>query len=271
MPTIQDFCDALDRICPRQLAEDWDNVGLLAGDPSVTVQRVMTCLTITPESAAEAIEQACQLIVSHHPLPFRPIQRITTDQTPTRLLWELIRAGVAIYSPHTGFDSAAQGINQQLARILGLDSAQPIEPFEDAGDDKPAGDLTGLGGGRWGAFPEPQSVDLIADRLKQSLGLGSIRLVGNADHPVQRIAIACGSGGSFLRRAARLGCDGFVTGETDFHTCLAARADGIALFLLGHYASERFAVERLATELQQRFPTANIWASNNESDPIVSR
>ena len=104
MTKIQQVCEYLDQFAPTRLAEEWDNVGLLTGDRAAECQKIMTCLTVTPDSAAEAIEQGASLIVSHHPLPFRPLKRLTTDSTPSRLVWELARANVAIYSPHTGFD-----------------------------------------------------------------------------------------------------------------------------------------------------------------------
>src|SRR5688572_13285580 len=128
MTKLHDLCAFLERFAPARLAEDWDNVGLLVGDRERSVTRVMTCLTITPISAQEAIDEQADVIVTHHPLPFRPLKRLTTDSVPGRLLWELIRAGIAIHSPHTAFDSAAAGINQRLAAGLGLTDIQPLVP-----------------------------------------------------------------------------------------------------------------------------------------------
>ena len=128
MTTIQKICEFLDQFAPTLLAEDWDNVGLILGDPSREASKIMTCLTVTPESANEAIEKEVDLIVSHHPLPFSATKRITTDQTPTRMIWELARAGVSIYSPHTAFDSAVEGINQMLCNRLEIQSTDPIIP-----------------------------------------------------------------------------------------------------------------------------------------------
>jgi len=128
MTTIQTVCDYLERYAPTDLAEDWDNVGLILGDPELPCAKVMTCLTITPESASEAIGNGVDLIVSHHPLPFRPVQRITTALTPTKLIWDLARAGVSVYSPHTAFDSATQGINQMLCDRLQLTQTESLIP-----------------------------------------------------------------------------------------------------------------------------------------------
>src|SRR6476620_12780141 len=141
MTTVKDICDFLERFAPAELAADWDNVGLLVGDRAQKVERVMTCLTITPSVAAEAIRERADLIVTHHPLPFKPLKRLTADQPAGRILLDLIRAGISIHSPHTAFDSAAAGINQQLAEGLGLTEIQPLEPT-DVG--------TGVGSGRFG-------------------------------------------------------------------------------------------------------------------------
>ncbi len=258
-PTIQNICDFLDAFAPTRLAEEWDNVGLLVGDPSGVASKVMTCLTITPESVAEAIDQAADLIVTHHPLPFRPLQRLTTEQPSSRMLWELIRAGVSIYSPHTGFDSAASGINQSLAERIGLTQIKPLLAR--------AGEPDGLGAGRIGNLAGEKLSDLLK-KIRQQFQLESIRFVGHSDANVSNVAIACGSGGSFLPAAIAAGCDTFVTGEATFHSCLEAKASHVSLVLMGHYGSERFAIEMLGEKIADQFPDLNVWASARESDPI---
>jgi dinuclear metal center YbgI/SA1388 family protein len=129
MPRVADICSFLDRFALQELAADWDNVGLLLGDPAAEVQRLMTCLTVTPEVVAEAIEGGVQLIVAHHPILFRGVKRLTTSTSDGRLIWPLARAGVAVYSPHTAFDNCAGGINDILARRLGLIDVCPLRPF----------------------------------------------------------------------------------------------------------------------------------------------
>lgn len=263
MLPLADVIAFLDSFAPAYLAEDWDNVGLLVGDPRESASRVMTCLTITPASCAEAIAKRAELIVTHHPLPFRALKRLTTATTPGKLLLDLVRAGIAVHSPHTAFDSAAEGINQQLAAGLGLVDVRPLLPRkspEEGSDD--------LGSGRWGRLPEPVSLRVLADRLKTYLQIGGLHAVGDDRTLIQTAAVACGSAGSFLEPAISAGCQLLVTGETNFHTCLEAEAQGVALLLPGHFASERFAVVRLAEILSAQFPTLTIWASEVERDPL---
>lgn len=118
--------DYLKQLAPLELAADWDNVGLLLGDPAQPVERVLTCLTVTPESAAEAIAERVQLIVAHHPILFRGVKRLTASTAEGRMLLDLARAGIAVYSPHTAFDNCAGGINDLLAARLELTKVEPL-------------------------------------------------------------------------------------------------------------------------------------------------
>ncbi len=270
MITINQLTTYLENFAPLRLAEDWDNVGLLMGDRGQPVQRVMTCLTLTPESTEEAIAEKAQLVVAHHPLPFNALRKLTTDTTAGRMLWQLANAGIAIYSPHTAFDSAEFGINRQLADAIGLSHVCPLRACEDAvpdGGSEPGGDA--LGAGRMGRI-ETTTLSDLAGRLSDFLGLPGLRAVGNGEDKVSKIAIACGSGGSFLGAASARGCNGFITGEMTFHDCLAARAQGISVLLTGHFASERFACETLAARMAGDFPDLSVWPSRSESDPIIA-
>jgi len=132
MTTVADVTGWLEQFAPARLAESWDNVGLLWGDPAEPVQRVMTCLTVTPATAAEAIEERAALIVSHHPVLFSGVKRIRADLPETRHLWKLARAGIAIASPHTAFDNAHKGINDILCRRFGLVNVAPLRPWADS-------------------------------------------------------------------------------------------------------------------------------------------
>jgi len=259
LPQVRQLGDFLARQAPLDLAEDWDNVGLLVGDAARPVQRVMTCLTVTPASAAEAVRERADLVVTHHPLPFRPLKQLTTQTTAGRLLLQLIQAEVAVYSAHTAYDSALRGINQRLADGCGLLRCQPIVPSPTQ---------PGLGAGRWGELPEPVSLSAVTQRVAGLLHLTGLLRVGPPHQLVRRVAVACGSAGQFLTAAREAGCDLLITGETNFHTCLEAEATGMALLLAGHFASERFGMEQLAAELAAAFPDVVVWPSRAERDPL---
>lgn len=260
MTTVGDVVACMEQFAPLTLAEQWDNVGLLVGDRSWPVNRLVTCLTITPAVVAEAVESGANLIVTHHPLPFRALKKITSDSTAGRLLLNLILGKIAVYSPHTAFDSARAGINQYLAIGLGLQDITPIVPAADVDAE--------VGSGRFGSLGEEVPLEEMANRLKNFLGIQSVRVVGSKGQLITRVAIACGSGGTFLDAAGRLGCDCLITGETSFHTCLEAESRGVGLILPGHFASERFALLTLADYLADLLADVEVWASRSERDPL---
>lgn len=256
---VADVAAFLESFAPPALAEDWDNVGLLIGDAGAAVERMMTCLTVTEDVADEAVREQAQLIVAHHPILFRAVQRITNESPEGRTLLKLLRAGIAVYSPHTAFDSAAGGINQRLAESLGLREIEPIRRVE--GD-------SAAGGGRLGNLPVEESLDEFLTRVRNSLQVRAVEYVGGRQERVRRVGVACGSAAEFLADAASAGCQVLLTGEARFHACLEARAIGVAMVLAGHYATERPGVEALAGVLQKEFSEMAVWASRVERNPL---
>ena len=259
MPTIAHVTDALEQIAPLRLAADWDSVGLLVGSRRPQIARVMTCLSLTPDVAGEAVREQADMVVAHHPLPFRPVPRITDDTSTGRVLLDLLRAGIAVWSSHTAWDSAAGGVNDQLATLLGLDRVAPIEP--DA--------LHPLAGfGRAGAAPAGWSVAQLSRHIAGRLGTKGVQLVGDGGREAGRVGIVCGSGGESLAAVRQAGCTTFLTGEIKLHQALEARAAGVAVIAVGHHASERFAMDVLAGRLMGALPGLHCWASHDETDPI---
>lgn len=255
-----DVCAFMESFAPKALAEDWDNTGFLVGDRAQACSRVMTCLTITPETVQEAVRLGADMIISHHPTPFRPLKELTSETTVGRLLRTLVKNDIALYCPHTSFDSAPQGINQQLAEGLGLREIAPFAPNPECGG----------GTGRMGVFREEKSLRAFLESVKALLGLSFVQYVGDLERPVRRVGIGCGAAGEFLRWALRFNCDVFLTGETNFHTCLEAKAQGIALVLATHFAGEKYACDRLADVLRENLPELEyVWASRDETEPLV--
>ncbi|MBL4884856.1 MAG: Nif3-like dinuclear metal center hexameric protein [Planctomycetaceae bacterium] len=260
--TVHGVCTFLDQFAPLRTAESWDNVGLLLGDASREIDSLMTCLTLTPDVAAEAIKNKVGLIVAHHPILFRAVQRLTTDTTEGRMLLELAENRIAVYSPHTAFDSATGGINQQWCELLNLQQTQSLRPF-----DEEKAELS-TGAGRCGDLPNPVSLSQLIQQVKGVCSLNHLQYVGNCDSEIRRVGVACGAAAEFMNEAALLDCDVLITGEARFHACLEARTKNISLIIVGHYASERFACEQLANALQTEFPKLTTRASEIESDPV---
>lgn len=132
MPAVSDVVAYLDRFAPPRLAADWDNTGLLLGDTTRPADRILTCLTVTPDVVAEAVAEGAQLIVTHHPILFRGAKKLSSLTTEGRLLGPLLATGIAVYSPHTSFDNCPGGINDTLATRFGLTGVKPIRPKDGA-------------------------------------------------------------------------------------------------------------------------------------------
>ncbi len=265
MPTVAEVAQRLEAFAPPSLAEEWDNVGLLWGDREQPVERMLTCLTLTPAVAREAIDRQVGLVVTHHPLPFQPMRQATTDTPAGAILWQLARAGVSIYSPHTSFDSTSGGINDQLAAALELRQVVSLLP-----SDRTNGEPTpqAVGAGRIGTLAQPTPLGELAERLMSFLEVDHLRMLGAAEREIEVVAIACGSGGSLFDAAVARSAEVIVTGEASFHSLLALESAEVAAMLTGHYASERFALEWLARWLANQFPTCQVEASRQERDPL---
>ena len=252
----------LERIAPLRLAAAWDSVGLLVGSRRGSVERVMTCLTLTPDVAAEAVRERIDLVVTHHPLPFRPVARLTADTAPGRVLLELVAAGIAVWSGHTAWDSAAGGINDQLAALLHLAHVTPITPDE-------VSPLAGFG--RAGAAALGVTVGDLALRAGAALGAAAVQVSAPSDRPAGRVGIVCGSGGDLVAEVAAAGCATFLTGELKLHEALAAAAHGLAVIAVGHHASERFSMDALGRRLAEALPGLHCRPSAADTDPLMWR
>jgi dinuclear metal center YbgI/SA1388 family protein len=126
---LAELLATLEDLAPLAAAEDWDNVGLILGDPAADISAVMTCLTLTADVAEEAIREPVGLVVTHHPLLFKPVKQVTAVTAEGRILLSLLRQGISVYSPHTAWDNAPLGINQQLAELFELQDVRPLRPI----------------------------------------------------------------------------------------------------------------------------------------------
>lgn len=267
MAAIADIITALERIAPLRLAAEWDAVGLLVGTRRTTIGRVMTCLTLTEQVAREAIREGVDMVVSHHPLPFRPVARITDDSATGRVLLELIGAGIALWSSHTAWDSAAGGINDQLAAWMRLTRVVPLQP-------DPVEPAVGVG--RAGDAPAGITVADLARSLMTSLAaadasvaIAGCQIAGDPTRPAGRVGIICGSGGDLVDVVRAAGCTTLVTGEIRLHDALAATAAGMSVIAVGHHASERFSMGVLARRLAESVPGISCFASREDADPLA--
>lgn len=262
MPALATVIEALEAIAPLRLAAPWDAVGLLVATRRPAIGRILTCLSITPAIVREAVAERIDLVVAHHPLPFKPVARLVDASLPGSLLLDLAAAGIGVWSAHTAWDSAAGGINDQLAALLGLADVRPLVP--DAVDPT-------VGTGRGGLPNGPATattVAALATRLCRALSVGGAHVVGDPGRPAGRVGIVCGSGGECLPLVAAAGCRTFVTGELRLHDALAADHADVAVVAVGHQASEQFGMQSLGRRLVAALPGLECIESHADRDPL---
>jgi dinuclear metal center YbgI/SA1388 family protein len=249
------------------LAESWDAVGLVCGDPDDEVRRVLFAVDPTAAVVDEAVETGAQLLVTHHPLFLTPVHGVPADDPKGRLVHRLVRAGAALFVAHTNADRAAgSGVNDALVDVLGLVDAVPLEP---AADDPRAGL------GRVGRLVEPLTLRQFAERAAAVLPatVGGVRAAGDPDRVVGTVAVCGGSGGSLLGAAAAAGADVLLTSDLKHHPVSEALEEpGPALCDVAHYASEwpwlPVAAELLRADLDGRVEVA---VSTRPTDPWSCR
>jgi len=257
--TIRAIADALETLAPLALQEDYDNAGLQVGLIEDEVTGVLLCLDITEDIVAEALRLGCNLVVSHHPLIFRPLKRVTGATYQQRCVMEAVRHGIALYSAHTNLDNAEDGVNYRIASLIGLRSLEWLE-------EKPAAEGLAGGSGVIGDLPTPENATDFLRRLKDSFGVKCLMHTDPSGLTLRRIAL-CGGAGSFLMDDARAkGADAFITGEISYHHYFDA--DGMLLVALGHYESERFTPDLLRDFLAARFPDLRIEMTSVDTNPI---
>ena len=223
--------DALFEQMPKELAEGYDNVGLLAGSRKNTVTTVLCALDLNSRVVDEAIAAGAELIVTHHPILFRGRKNLCEDDPEGAMLVKLVRAGIALIAMHTNFDASENGVNDALAAKLGLANVAAHES-----------------GMRMGDIEETKLASLAGD-VQDKLG-GVVRRYGNAGDIVRRVAVMGGSGGDYANIALENGCDCFITGEIGYHYALDMYDRGMCVLEAGHAATELPAVGLLAEKLK---------------------
>jgi dinuclear metal center YbgI/SA1388 family protein len=252
-PRITDLLDLLDEIAPSSTSEEWDNPGLQVGNLFGETDRIVLSLDPTLEAVRETAGRRAQVLLSHHPLLFRPISCLDRDRSPGNVISEALTNGISLIAAHTNLDVALGGINDILADLLDLTDLQFLQKTSKGGD---------AGLGRIGTLPEPMTLGRFTELLKATLSADTVHVVGEADVMVNRVAVVGGSGGSMVPVASQMHADLLVTGDVTHHQALEARNLGLALIDAGHFRTERAALKafagRLMSALKERHWDAEV-------------
>ncbi|KEI45361.1 Nif3-like dinuclear metal center hexameric protein [Saccharopolyspora rectivirgula] len=265
---IKDVLAVLEEAYPPALAESWDAVGLVCGDPEEPVHRVLFCVDPVEATVDEAVQAGAQLLVAHHPLLLRGVHGVPANSHKGRVVHQLIRSGVALYCAHTNADSAVPGVSDALAAALGLSVRAPLAPHAE-------GAATGLG--RIGELPEAEPLRDFVQRVANALPTTAwgVRAAGDPQQPVRTVAVCGGAGDSFLAAAQEAGVDAYVTADLRHHPAAEhlAQADvpGTkvpALVDVAHWASEWPWCQQAADIVTAALPdTVEVLVSTRRTDP----
>lgn len=262
MITVGDVVDVLEAAYPPALAESWDAVGLVCGDPADAVTKVLVCVDPVEATVAEALELGAQLVVAHHPLLLRGVHGVPASTPKGGLVHRLVRAGAALFCAHTNADAADPGVSDALAAAIGLTVVGPLTPNDDG--------RTGIG--RLGELPAAEPFATFVERVAAALPAtaGGVRGAGDPDRPIRTVAVSGGAGDSYLGAVAKLGVDAYVTADLRHHPASEhLAADGVpALVDVAHWASEWPWCEQAAGVLRDAFDgNVDITVSTRCTDP----
>ncbi len=267
--TVLDIIALMDQIAPVRLAEDWDNCGLQCGNPDWPVRQVTVALDPSPEVVSAACKQGADLLITHHPLIFRPVKNLILNTPLGRLLEMAISHHLAVFSAHTCLDSVRGGLNDRFAEMIGL---QNITLLTSETEGHP--ESTGHGIGRVGDLDRPMTLSELSAKIKQVFGPSELKVSGPADMTVKNVALCTGSGSGLMKAFFASGADVYISGDLKFHDAKDARMQGRALIDVGHFASEIIMTDLVAGRLEALI-RKNDWnvtvkAFRDEKDPFYT-
>jgi dinuclear metal center YbgI/SA1388 family protein len=239
---VKDILDSLNTLAPFNLAEPWDNVGLLVGNPDQEVTAILAGLDPTTSLIDEAIVLGANTVITHHPVIFKALQAINTSAPDGKLLEKALTNRIAIIGCHTNFDSTHDGVSSILAEQLGLGNHTPLIPTS-------RGNLPDAGLGRIGSYGTPLSPSEFLNRVLDVLGLDSVQVAGILPEKITTVAVCGGSGSEFAPQARTLGANVYLSAEIKHSTAIWSIESGFCVIDGTHFGTEKPAVAFLVRML----------------------
>lgn len=254
MPTVREIEALLYDWAPRDLAESWDNVGLLVGSGDAEVRRVLIALDVTEWVVDESIRLGADLVVAHHPVMncrWHEVQHVVDDDAQGRVLTKLLRSGISAICMHTNLDAADGGVNDILAHLLGLEEVKAFNEEKI---------------GRIGSLKCEKGLEQFLQDVVQFLGCRGLRY-RDAGKPVRRVAVGGGACAEYVPQVLALGCDTFVTSDVKYHDFLDA--NGLNLIDAGHFETENPVCGAISAYLSARFPQLELISSTSHAESVI--
>lgn len=232
--TVRDVYNCINEFAPFNTQMDFDNVGILIGDPAASVTKVVVSLDVTKNAVDFAAENGANLIITHHPIIFEPLRNVLAGS----LVYDLVRNNINVISAHTNLDMAKGGVNDCLCEAIGLTNITPAVPCGEVYE------------ARIGELKEPLNCDKFAELLNEKLKT-RVKYTGNKQ--IKTVGVCSGSGGSLIYEMAACKVDAFVTADVKHNVFIDADTIGLALYDCGHYETENVVILPLKKRLEERF------------------
>lgn len=274
--TIKSIAEIIEKLAPLYLAFDGDNVGLLIGDEETEITKAIVALDIDNDVIDEAISKGCELIITHHPVIFHPLKTLNGAGFKQKMILRLVSSGISVYSAHTNLDAAYGGVNDYLARIIGLKDVSILgEAIKLPGFDKNDSSFkySNLSYGRCGYLKQPVTLDGLCRKVKNVLNLQSLNVEGNMDRIVSKVGLCSGDGSDFIMDAYKQGCDVYITGDIRYHDACDAKAMGLCIIDAGHFATENIYIPEFKAYIEKMLisdgKNVNIILSEKNKAPFA--
>jgi len=255
-----EIIDKLESLSPTEFAEEWDNIGLLAGRRDKEVRTVYIALDATDDVIEEAVRLGADLLLTHHPLIFKKMSRVNTDDFIGRRVCELIRNDISYYAMHTNFD--VMGMADAAADELSIKEIRVLHVTY-------KNDISKEGCGRVGELKDSMRVEALAGLVKEKFHVPNVRVFGDLDSPVRTVAVMPGSGGGFIQDALAAGADVMITGDVGHHEGIDAVAQGLAVIDAGHYGIEKLFISYMEEFMKRELPGVQIYKAEIREPFIV--
>lgn len=245
----------IEQMAPLSYQESWDNSGFCLGSPSQEVHSALLGLDCTPALVSEAVSLGADMIITHHPLIFGGVKKISPDNNTGLAIIEAIKHGIVVYSSHTNMDKVSGGVSFRMAARLGLENVEILEKG-----------IYGEGLGAVGTLKEPMAPDDFVLFVKKAFSLESLRCTRLPERKISKVALCGGAGKSVIPSAIDCGADAYITGDIPYHDFFTE--DGFMIMDIGHFESEIDIVKTIYDILKEKIPTFAVRITKLNNNPV---
>lgn len=254
---VKDITSVIEEFAPLSLQESYDNSGLIVGSPDTEVNSALICVDITEAVLEEAVGLGCDMIISHHPILFSPLKKISDNTYIERVVVRAIKNDIVLYASHTNLDSATEGMSWRLAEQLGISNLRTLSTTISES----------VGFGVIGTLPEEQTPEGFLRKVRKQLHIGAIRHNDFYKDKIRKVALCTGSGGSLIEQAIASGADIYLSADFKYNNFLDAD-ERIIIADIGHFESEYCSIDLLYDIITKKIPTFALYKSHKARNPI---